>query len=88
MKSFSIMNYVVLFFILICVGFLYKRFKEKLYYDDNNDNYNLIREYLLNDIDLKTSLIISKFPPIISLDSFKVCIHLVDILSYYNLMNI
>jgi hypothetical protein len=55
MKSVSIMNYIVLFFILICVAILYKRFKEKLYYDDHNDNYKLIREYLLNDIDLVES---------------------------------
>lgn len=52
MKSFSIMNYVVLFAVLICVGFLYKRFQEKIYKDDNDDNYKMIREYLLNDLDL------------------------------------
>ena len=55
MKSFSIMNYIALFFILICVGFLYKRFRDKLYSDDNDDTYKIIREYLINDINIVES---------------------------------
>ena len=55
MRSFSIMNYVFLFVILICVGFLYKRFQEKIYNDDNTDTYKMIRDFLLNDVDLVES---------------------------------
>jgi hypothetical protein len=52
MKSFSIMNYVILFIVLIVLGILYRRFEDKRIREDNDDSYKLIREYLLNDHDL------------------------------------
>ena len=52
MKSFTIINYVALFAILIILGILYKRYEDKRINEDNIDNYKLIQEYLLNDHEL------------------------------------
>jgi hypothetical protein len=52
MKSFTIINYVALFAILIILGILYRRYEDKRINEDNIDNYNLIQEYLLNDHEL------------------------------------
>lgn len=53
---FSLTNYIILFIILIVAGFLYRRYEDKLQREENMDNYEAIRKYLLNDTeDLATS---------------------------------
>ena len=44
-------NYIILFAILIGVGFLYNRYKNKSQRETSTENYNAIRKYLLNDVD-------------------------------------
>jgi hypothetical protein len=46
------MNYFFLFIVLIVLGYLYRRFEAKRIREENDDSYQLIREYLLNDHDL------------------------------------
>jgi len=46
MKSFT--NLFILFFILIVLGFLYKRFEDKRMREENGDNYEAIQQYLLD----------------------------------------
>ena len=53
MKSFT--NLFILFFILIVVGFLYKRFEDKRISEENKDNYQAIQKYLLDDVTLAKS---------------------------------
>ena len=53
MKSFN--NLVILFFILIVVGFLYRRFEDKRIREENNDNNEAIQNYLLDDVTLAKS---------------------------------
>jgi hypothetical protein len=53
MKSFT--NLFILFFILIVVGFLYKRFEDKRMREENRDNYEAIQKYLLDDVTLAKS---------------------------------
>ena len=53
MKSF--INLVILFFILIVVGFLYRRFEDKRIREENNDNNEAIQNYLLDDVTLAKS---------------------------------
>ena len=53
MKSFT--NLVILFFILIVVGFLYRRFEDKRIREENNDNNEAIQNYLLDDVTLAKS---------------------------------
>lgn len=55
MKSFSITNYVFLFFILITLGILYKKFEDKCIREENTDNYEAIKKYLLDDVTLAKS---------------------------------
>lgn len=55
MKPFSITNYVILFFILIVLGILYKRFEDKRIREENKDNDEAIRKYLLDDVTLAKS---------------------------------
>ena len=55
MKSLSIMNYVVLFSILIVLGILYKRFENKRIREENTDNREAIQKYLLDDVTLGKS---------------------------------
>ncbi len=53
---FPLTNYIILFIILMVVGFLYRRYEDKLMREENIDNYDAIRKYLLNDTeDLATS---------------------------------
>ncbi len=53
---FSLTNYILLFIILMVVGFLYRRYEDKIQREENIDNYEAIRKYLLNDTeDLATS---------------------------------
>jgi hypothetical protein len=53
MKSFT--NLFILFFILIVVGFLYKRFEDKRIKEDTGDIYEAIQQYLLDDVTLGKS---------------------------------
>jgi len=53
MKSFT--NYIILFIILIVLLILYKRFEDKRLNEENKDNVETIRKYLLNDVDLAKS---------------------------------
>jgi len=46
MKSFT--NLFILFFILIVLGFLYKRFEDKRIREENHDTYEAIQQYLLD----------------------------------------
>ena len=47
MKSFT--NLFILFFILIVVGFLYKRFEDKMSREESSDIHESIQKYLLDD---------------------------------------
>ena len=46
MKSFT--NLFILFFVLIVLGFLYKRFEDKRMREENGDAYEALQQYLLN----------------------------------------
>ena len=48
MKS-SMMNLIILFLILITLGYLYRRFEYKIMSEEKNYNYEAIQQYLLND---------------------------------------
>lgn len=45
-------NYILLVIILLVLGFLYNRYKDKLDRESSNENYSAIQKYLLNDSDL------------------------------------
>lgn len=49
---FSIKNYIILFLILITLGFFYRRFEDKRIKEEDKENYDTIRKYLLNDTSL------------------------------------
>jgi hypothetical protein len=51
----SIMNYVILFSILIVLGMLYRRFENKRIREENKDSREAIQKYLLDDITLGKS---------------------------------
>jgi hypothetical protein len=51
----SITKLVILFLILIVLGFLYRRYEEKLLREENKDNYQAIQKYLLDDVTLAKS---------------------------------
>jgi hypothetical protein len=53
MKSFT--NLFILFFILVILGFLYRRFEAKRLREESKNNYKAIQEYLLDDITLGKS---------------------------------
>ena len=55
MKSGNLTNLFILFFILIVLGFLYKRFEDKRLREENKDNYDAIQKYLLDDVHLGKS---------------------------------
>ena len=46
---FSVKNYIILFVILIVLGFFYRRFEDKRIREEENDDYKAIQKYLLND---------------------------------------
>lgn len=46
---FSIKNYIILFTILIVLGFFYRRFEDKRISEEEGEDYEAIRKYLLND---------------------------------------
>ena len=45
-------NYILLVIILLVLGFLYNRYKDKLDRESSNENYSAIQKYLLNESDL------------------------------------
>jgi len=51
----SITNLFILFFILIVLGFLYRRFEDKLMREENSNTYEAIQKYLLDDVTLAKS---------------------------------
>jgi hypothetical protein len=51
MKS-SFTKLFILFFILIVVGILYKRFEDKRLKDEYTENNNAIQKYLLDEVTL------------------------------------
>ena len=51
----SLTNLFILFFILIVLGFLYRRFEDKRMREENKDNYEAIQKYLLDDVTLGKS---------------------------------
>ena len=51
----SLTNLFILFFILIVLGFLYRRFEDKLMREENNENNEAIQNYLLDDVTLAKS---------------------------------
>jgi len=51
----SLTNLFILFFILIVLGFLYRRFEDKRMKEENNENYEAIQKYLLDDVTLAKS---------------------------------
>jgi hypothetical protein len=53
MKSFT--NLFILFFILIVLGILYRRFEDKRMREENNENNEAIQNYLLDDVTLAKS---------------------------------
>lgn len=55
MKLGNLQNLFILFFILLVLGFLYRRFEEKLMREENKDNYEAIQKYLLDDVTLGKS---------------------------------
>jgi hypothetical protein len=55
MKLGNITNLFILFFILIILGFFYKRFEDKRIREENRDNYDAIQKYLLDDVTLGKS---------------------------------
>ena len=56
MKLGNMTNLFILFSILIVLGFLYKRFEDKLKRgEENKDNYEAIQRYLLDDVTLGKS---------------------------------
>lgn len=52
-KSFT--NLFILFFILIVLGFFYKRFEDKRMREESGDTYEAIQKYLLDDVTLGKS---------------------------------
>jgi len=55
MKLGNLTNLLMLFFILIVVGFLYRRFEEKRLREELKDNYSAIKNYLKDDVTLGKS---------------------------------
>jgi hypothetical protein len=55
MKLGNLTNLFILFFILIVLSFLYRRFEDKLLREENKDNDDAIRNYLLDDVTLGKS---------------------------------
>jgi hypothetical protein len=55
MKFGNLTNLFILFFILIVLGVLYRRFEDKRMREENKDNYEAIQKYLLDDITLGKS---------------------------------
>jgi len=55
MKLGNLTNLFILFFILVVLGILYRRFEDKRMREENKDNYESIQKYLLDDVTLGKS---------------------------------
>ena len=55
LKLGNMQNLFILFFILIVLGILYRRFEDKREREENKDNYDAIQNYLLDDVTLGKS---------------------------------
>jgi len=55
MKLGNLTNLFILFFVLVVLGFLYKRFEDKRMREENKDNYEAIQKFLLDDVTLGKS---------------------------------
>lgn len=55
MKSLSLTNYLIFFVILVALGVFYNKFEEKRMREENKEDYNTIRKYLLDDVALAKS---------------------------------
>jgi len=55
MKLGNLTNLFILFLILAVLGFLYRRFEDKLMREENKDNYDAIQQFLLDDVTLGKS---------------------------------
>jgi len=55
MKLGNLTNLFILFFILVVLGILYRRFEDKRMREENKDNYEAIQKYLLDDVTLGKS---------------------------------
>jgi len=55
MKLGNLTNLFILFFVLLVLGFLYRRFEDKRMREENKDNYDAIQKYLLDDVTLGKS---------------------------------
>ena len=51
----SITNLFILFLILIVLGFLYRRYEDKLMREDKSNTYEAIQKYLLDGVSLAKS---------------------------------
>ena len=51
----NILNYIILFSLLIGLALLYRRMEEKRTKEDNNNIYDEIQKYLLDDASLAKS---------------------------------
>lgn len=52
----TITKYIILFFILIVVGILYRKLEDKRMRDEHKDNYEAIQNYLLDGVTLANSV--------------------------------
>ena len=55
MKSKNLTNLFILLFLLVIIGFLYRRYENKRMREESKDNYDAIRDYLLDDVTLGKS---------------------------------
>ncbi|MFY7727923.1 MAG: hypothetical protein ACOVRN_00250 [Flavobacterium sp.] len=55
MKVDNISNLFILFFILMVLGILYRKYEDKRMREENRDNYDAIQKYLLDDVTLGKS---------------------------------
>jgi hypothetical protein len=55
MKLGNLTNVFILLFILVVLGFFYKRYEDKLMREENKDNYDAIQQFLLDDVTLGKS---------------------------------
>jgi len=52
---FPVANYIILFIILIILGFFYRRFEDKRIREENKENYDMIQHYLLDSSTLESA---------------------------------
>ena len=55
MKTLSLTHYFIFFVVLVALGVFYNKFEEKRMKQENKEDYNTIRKYLLDDVALAKS---------------------------------